>query len=90
MNHDQLAIFAFVFGLLIALVGLGCSLKILSKMRSEGFGVSDLCDPTGKLYFRYAQQAKRRNWSLLPLYIPAALIVLGCCFVLMLVLRASL
>ena len=90
MNQDQLAIFGFVFGSLTALVALLCSLKILSKLRPEGFGISDICGLTGRLYFRYAQEAKRRNWSLLPLYFPPALVVLGCCFVLILVLRASL
>ena len=61
-------------------------------MRSEGFSVSDLWDPTGNLYYCYVQEAKRRNWSLLPLYIPAVLGILFFCYFLIaitLVLRAA-
>ena len=76
MNQNQLATVGFFFGLLYALVGGVCSLNILRKMRSRGFGVSDLWDPTGKLYRGYVQEAKLQKWSLLPLYIPAVLGVL--------------
>ena len=75
MNQNQLATVGFFFGLLYALVGGVCSLNILRKMRSRGFGVSDLWDPTGKLYRGYVQEAKLQA-SHLPLYIPAVLGVL--------------
>jgi disulfide bond formation protein DsbB len=80
MSQNQLAMVGFFVGLLFALVGCVCSLKILRKMRSEGFGVCDLWDPTGKLYRRYVQEAKLHNWSLLPLYIPGVLGVLFFCY----------
>ena len=92
MNQNQLATVGFLFGSLFAFVGCVCSLKILRKMRSEGFGVSDLWNPNGKLYRRYVQEARLHNWSLLPLYVPAILGVLFFCYFLIavtLALRAA-
>ncbi|HKV82062.1 MAG TPA: hypothetical protein VJP02_28195 [Candidatus Sulfotelmatobacter sp.] len=92
MSQNQLATVGFFVGSLFALVGSVSSVQILRKMRSEGFGVSDLWDPTGKLYRRYVQEAKLRNWSLLPLYIPALLGVLFFCYFLIaltLIVRAA-
>ena len=92
MSRNKLAIVGFFLGSLFAVVGWVCSLKILLKMRSEDFGISDLWSPTGKLYRRYAQEAKRGNWSMLPLYIPAVLGILVFCYFLIavaLTLRAA-
>lgn len=80
MNHDQLAVVGFFLALPFTVVCWVCSLIILRKMRFDGFGISDLWNPTGKLYRRYVQEAKRRNWSLLPVYIPAILGTLFFCY----------
>jgi disulfide bond formation protein DsbB len=80
MNHDQLAIVAFFLALPPTVAGWVCSLKILHKMRFDGFGTSDLWNPTGKMYRRYVQEAKRHNWSLLPVYIPAILFIPFFCY----------
>ena len=80
MNHDQLATIAFLLALPFSMVGWVCALLILRKMRFDGFGISDLWSPTGRLYRRYIQEARRRNWSLLPIYIPAMLGALFFCY----------
>jgi hypothetical protein len=85
MNQNQLAIVGFFFGSVFTVVGWVCSLKILRKMRFEGFGISDLWNPTGRMYRRYVQEAKHRNWSLLPVYIPAILGTLFFCYFLIVV-----
>jgi hypothetical protein len=80
MNHDQLAIVGFVVGLPFTVAAWVCSLKILDRMKFEGFGISDLWNPTGEMYRRYVQEAKRRDWSLLPVYIPAILFIPFFCY----------
>lgn len=85
MNHDRLALVAFLLGLPPTVAGWVCALKILHKMRFEGFGTSDLWNPTGKLYRRYIEEAKRRDWSLLPVYIPAILGTLFFCYFLVVI-----
>lgn len=76
----HLATVAFFFASVFTIVGWVCSLIILRKMRFDGFGISDLWSPTGKLYRRYVQEAKRRDWSLLPVYLPAILGILFFCY----------
>jgi hypothetical protein len=66
----------FFFALFFTIVSWTCSFIIFRKMRFEGFGVSDLWNPTGKMFRRYVQEAKRRNWSMLPVYIPLGLLAL--------------
>jgi hypothetical protein len=81
-NQNQLAIGGFFFGSLFTVVGWVCSLMILRKMRLDGFGIWDLWNPirADKLYRGYVQEAKRRNWSLLPVYIPAILGTVFFCY----------
>jgi hypothetical protein len=88
-NHRPLAVVALFCCFSFVIAAWVCSLIILRKMRFDSFGISDLwsLNPWDNLYIRYIQEAKRRNWSMLPVYIPATLgTVFFCCFVVLVVL----
>jgi ABC-type Mn2+/Zn2+ transport system permease subunit len=70
--HWALRMSLFFLALLFIVSGWVSSFIILRKMRFYGYGISDLWSPTG-MYRHYFQEAKRREWSRLPVYIPAVL-----------------
>ncbi len=72
----------FLFACVFVVVSWVAAVIILNKMKFDGFSVSDLWNPTGELYRRYVREAKRRNWSLLPIYVPFLLLaIIFLCFI---------